>query len=117
MEHGVLAAQLATQSNCDPAVAQSMPAMAHVKPVHIWMWAHAMSHGVLPPLDELAADEATVVVALELVGPVVPVGPVVTCPPPPPVPVPVPPVAVVMSPPQPQKPAMAAPSPARITKE
>src|SRR6185369_14835205 len=48
MEQGVLEMQLATQSNCDPKVEQSSPAMEQVNPVHVWSCVHALSQGVLP---------------------------------------------------------------------
>jgi hypothetical protein len=65
---GVFAAQVNSQSYIEPMVAQLMPAMLQVKPVHIWMWAQAMSQGVVPvvPLDDVVdvVDEAVVVVVV-----------------------------------------------------
>jgi len=79
--------QLAAQSNWEPTVAQLMLNWAHVTPKpQLATWAHAMSHGVFPPLvDDELVDEVVVLLVLLVVVLLVTVW-AVTCPPAPVVP-------------------------------
>jgi hypothetical protein len=54
---GVPVMQVATQSNDEPSVAQSMPTCAHVEPVQVWRCAQAVSHGEAPPIPPEVEDD------------------------------------------------------------